>query len=237
MTTVLVVDDNEQSLYQLEVLLGASGYQVVSAANGAEALAKARQAPPDLIVTDILMPVMDGFSLCREWKKDERLNAIPFIFYTATYTDDRDRDVALSLGADGFLVKPEEPEELLRNVRDVLRQAERRSAAPLPRPAQVPPEEEAVYLKQYNQTLVRKLERKMLQLEQTNRELELDMAARQQAETRMAEQIEELRRWHAATIGRENRVLELKREVNELLAKAGQPPRYPSALGETRTDD
>jgi hypothetical protein len=53
----------------------------------------------------------------------------------------------------------------------------------------------------------------------------------------MVEQLEELRRWHAATVGRENRVLELKREVNELLAKAGQPPRYPSALGETPTDD
>ena len=101
----------------------------------------------------------------------------------------------------------------------------------------MPPEEEAVYLKQYNEALVRKLERKMQQLEQTNRELEQDMAERKQAETRMAEQIEELRRWHAATIGRENRVLELKREVNELLAKAGQPPRYPSALGETQTDD
>ena len=77
----------------------------------------ARQNPPDLIVSDILMPVMDGFSLCREWKKDERLKGIPFIFYTATYTDDRDRDFALSLGAERFLLKPMDPEDLLEAVR------------------------------------------------------------------------------------------------------------------------
>jgi CheY-like chemotaxis protein len=243
MTTVLVVDDNEQNLYQLQVLLAGSGYEVVCAANGSEALARARQTPPDVIVSDILMPVMDGFSLCREWKKDERLRAVPFIFYTATYTEDRDREFALSLGAERFMVKPVEPEEFLRNIREVLRPTESRSAAPAP-PADAPvprpapaPAEEAVYLRQYNETLIRKLERKMQQLEQANRELERDVAARREAEARMAEQLEELRRWHAATVGRENRVLELKREVNELLEKAGQPLRYPSALGEAVTDD
>jgi CheY-like chemotaxis protein len=235
MTTVLAVDDNEQNLYQLQVLLAGSGYRVVCAANGAEALAAARESPPDLIVTDILMPVMDGFSLCREWKKDERLRAIPLVFYTATYTDERDRDFALGLGAEGFMVKPQEPEDLLRGIRDVLLLAEHRSVASVPAPE--PPEEEALYLKQYNEALIRKLEHKMQQLEETNHALQQDIAARQRAEARMVEQLEELRRWHAATVGRENRVLELKREVNELLAKAGQPPRYPSALGETPTDD
>jgi predicted RNase H-like nuclease (RuvC/YqgF family) len=141
------------------------------------------------------------------------------------------------------MVKPVEPEEFLRNIREVLRPTESRSAAPAP-PADAPvprpapaPAEETVYLRQYNETLIRKLERKMQQLEQANRELERDVAARREAEARMAEQLEELRRWHAATVGRENRVLELKREVNELLEKAGQPLRYPSALGEAVTDD
>jgi PAS domain S-box-containing protein len=190
MTTILVVDDNEQNLYQLQVLLGGNGYQVASAANGAKALVIARQNPPDLIVSDILMPVMDGFLLCREWKKDERLKDIPLVFYTATYTDDRDRDFALSLGAEQFLLKPMEPEDLLEAIRSVLRQAESASAAPTQPaadaaarlPAEPPPETEAVYLKEYNEVLVRKLERKMQQLEQANRGLQRDLAERESLE-------------------------------------------------------
>src|SRR4051794_433013 len=108
--TILLVDDNELNLYQIQVLLRAHGFEIVSALDGAEALAKGRKTPPDLIVSDILMPVMDGFSLCREWKQDPQLCKIPFIFYTATYTDERDREFALSLGAARFIVKPEEPE-------------------------------------------------------------------------------------------------------------------------------
>ena len=127
--TILIVDDNEPNLYQLQVLLGASGYQVVTAVNGAEALTAARQNPPDLIISDILMPVMDGFTLCDEWKKDERLRQIPFVFYTATYTDERDREFALGLGAEQFLVKPEEPEVFIRTIREVAAQVQHRPTA------------------------------------------------------------------------------------------------------------
>ena len=166
--TILIVDDNEQNLYQLQVLLSGNGYQVVSAANGAEALAKARQNPPDLVVSDILMPVMDGFSLCREWKKDERLRQIPFVFYTATYTDEHDREFALSLGAEQFLVKPVEPEAFMRTILEVTRQVQRPPAAPTRVPIEAPQQEEVGYLKQYNEVLIRKLEAKMEQLEQKN---------------------------------------------------------------------
>ena len=132
--TILIVDDNEKNLYQLQTLLAGSGYQVVTAANGAEALDQARRNPPDLIVSDILMPVMDGFALCREWKKDERLRQIPFIFYTATYTDERDREFALSLGAERFLVKPEEPEVFIRTIREVIQQVQRLPVPPASHP-------------------------------------------------------------------------------------------------------
>jgi PAS domain S-box-containing protein len=184
--TILIVDDNEPDLYQLQVLLGGNGYQVVTAVNGAKALTKARQNPPDLIVSDILMPVMDGFALCREWKKDERLRQIPFVFYTATYTDERDREFALSLGAEQFLVKPQEPEVFIRTIREVIQQVQRPPAPPARLPVQVPQEEEAGYLKQYNEALIRKLEAKMQQLEQANRELGRDITERKRAEAENA---------------------------------------------------
>jgi len=192
--TILIVDDNEPNLYQLQVLLSGNRYQVVSAANGAEALAKARQNPPDLVVSDILMPVMDGFALCREWKKDERLRQIPFVFYTATYTDERDREFALSLGAEQFLVKPVEPEIFMQKIKEVIQHFQRSPVAPTRVPIEAPQQEEVGYLKQYNEVLIRKLEAKMEQLEQVNRELERDITERKKAEAELKKSEQELRK-------------------------------------------
>ncbi|HRZ86750.1 MAG TPA: response regulator, partial [bacterium] len=173
---ILIVDDKEENLYLLRALLQGNGYEVAAAANGDEALKAARQNPPDLVVSDILMPVMDGFTLCREWKKDGRLRRIPFVFYTATYTDERDRKFALGLGADKFLVKPQEPEALMREIREVVRNVGSAPAASVSAgPAQ---KEETGYLKQYNEVLVHKLEQKMEQLEKANRELEQRVSER-----------------------------------------------------------
>ncbi len=175
---ILVVDDQEENLYYLRALLQGHGFEVVSALHGAEALDKARQNPPDLIISDILMPVMDGFALCRAWKKDARLKTIPFIFYTATYTEERDREFALSLGAERFVVKPEEPDALLEMIRETVGLGKRPPADPVPEPEN----EETDYLKQYSAALIRKLESKTEQLERANRVLERDMAERKQAE-------------------------------------------------------
>lgn len=179
--TILIVDDNEQNRYQLEILLGSCNYQVVSAANGIEALAKARQSPPDVIVSDILMPGMDGFSLCREWKKDERLRSIPFIFYTATYTDERDREFALGLGAERFLIKPSEADAFIQTIQEVIEKVHASPSPPAPMPAKAH-KDEGVFLKQYNEVLIRKLEAKMQELEKANRILEDDIAERKRAE-------------------------------------------------------
>jgi len=184
--TILIVDDNKQNIYLLQVILQGDGYQVAVAADGNEALVIARKAPPALIISDILMPQMDGFTLCREWQKDERLRPIPFIFYTATYTDDRDREFALSLGAAKFMIKPEEPAEFLRAIHEVIQQVQGVPAEPKRAPAEAPPEDDPGYLQQYNAALIRKLEAKMQQLEQTNHELERGLIERKKIEQLVA---------------------------------------------------
>lgn len=173
--TVLIVDDNEENLYMLRALLQGHGYRVEEARNGEEALAKAKSSPPDLVITDILMPVMDGFTLCREWKKDETLRKRPFVFYTATYTDSKDEEFALSLGADRFIVKPADPGDFMCSIEEVLKAAE----AGKIRPKEPPPQDEACVLKRYNQRLIQKLEKKMLDLER-------ETSLRRKSEQRLA---------------------------------------------------
>ena len=174
---ILIVDDKEENRYLLRLLLEGAGLAVAEATHGGEGLASARQTRPDLVISDILMPVMDGFAFCREWKCDPALRDIPFTFYTATYTDGRDRNFALSIGADDFIVKPQEPETLVARIRELLDTASRPAAAPAS-PPPPPPAAEEIFLRQYNEALVRKLETKMEQLEQ-------DILQRQKTEARL----------------------------------------------------
>ncbi len=178
MTTILLVDDNEQNRYMLEVLLKAQGYEVVLANNGAQALALAVIHPPDLIITDILMPVIDGFALCRKWKADDRLKAIPFVFYTATYTNPEDERFALSLGAERFIIKPQQPEVLAQIVRELLHDFQKGTLISTEKPLG----EDMEFFRRYNEALFNKLEQKVIQIENANRKLEHDVAERLRAE-------------------------------------------------------
>jgi len=189
MNRVLIVDDKLENLYLLRALLQGHGYAVDEARHGAEALVKARQAPPHLIISDLLMPVMDGYTLLRQWKADERLKAIPFVVYTATYTEPKDERLALDLGADAFIIKPAEPEPFMARILEVLAKAQRGELLP----ADAPKGEEKVLLKEYSEVLVRKLEDKALQLEKANRALTEDIARRQQAEAALQVSEERLR--------------------------------------------
>lgn len=164
---ILIVDDDKENLYMLETLLRGQGYEVESAADGMEALKKTSQAGFDMIISDILMPRMDGFQLCREVKTNEKLKNITFVFYTATYIDPKDEEFALSLGAEKFIVKPAEPDVFMEVLREVIRNYKTETLV-VPKP---PVEEETVYLKTYNERLVRKLEDKMLQLQSINKAL------------------------------------------------------------------
>ncbi len=165
---VLIVDDNSTNLYMLESLLKGYGLEVISAENGKEALEKARADPPDLIVSDILMPVMDGYALCRQWKSDDTLKHIPFVFYTATYTGSKNEDFALSLGADRFILKPQEPDILMNILKEVLEEN-----YVVKQVATKPLGEEMEFFRQYNEILFKKLEKKMLDLEIANQELRI----------------------------------------------------------------
>jgi signal transduction histidine kinase len=168
---VLIVDDKANNVYLLRVLLKGHGFQVDVAHNGREALEQALQSPPHLIISDLLMPEMDGYELLRRWKADERLRGIPFVVYTATYTEPKDEELAVELGADAFIIKPTEPEPFMRQVREVLDRV--RANSPM---VVTPSAEEGVALKLYNEVLVTKLEHKCQQLEQRVAELKSTVA-------------------------------------------------------------
>ena len=168
MPTALIVDDNPQDAYLLRCVLAADGFELVEASNGREALQRATERPVDLVISDILMPVMDGFSLCREWKKDPARRRTPFVFYTATYVDKKDEDFALNLGADLFIVKPADPSFLRERLAHVL--AKRRSDR-VGNGAQG--DGEVPILRQYNAVLIHKLEDKLFELERLNQALRI----------------------------------------------------------------
>ncbi|WP_028573926.1 hybrid sensor histidine kinase/response regulator [Desulfonatronovibrio hydrogenovorans] len=158
---ILIVDDVAENLYLLEIMLKGKGHSVMTATNGQEALNILDSEGIDLIISDILMPVMDGFELCRRAKSDPRHGHIPFIIYTATYTGPKDKQFALKIGADRFIVKPCEPDEFMAQVEDVMK-----SALEDESPSKTLPAEDGEILKLYNERLVRKLEQKAAQLEE-----------------------------------------------------------------------
>ncbi len=171
---ILNVDDNAVNRYLIEAVGRANGFEVVSARNGLEALETLENQPVDLIVSDVLMPEMDGFQLCHEVKSRDRTRQIPFIFYTATYTDEKDAELGRSLGASRYVLKPVEPDEFMTIVGEVISEARNGELA-------VPEEElrgTVDYLKAYTTRLVHKLDRKIEQLDAARNELQALLAAR-----------------------------------------------------------
>ena len=119
---ILVVEDNANVLELLEVTLRFKGYPVVTARNGQDALAIIGRQRPALLITDILMPKMDGFSLAHALRKDPKTASLPIIFISATYVTPEDKRFALSLGAVRFIEKPIDTEDFLLSVAEILTQ-------------------------------------------------------------------------------------------------------------------
>src|SRR6185369_6337353 len=159
---ILIVEDDANSRTYLERALKSQGYSVESAANGVAGLEQANRSRPDLIISDILMPDMDGFELCRRVKTDEQLLGIPFVFYTATYVEPKDEKLAMALGASRFLIKPMEPEDFFRTIKAVI---DEHRARGLKVPLQ--PLAETQELKHMQlEALARKLDKKVRELEE-----------------------------------------------------------------------
>jgi PAS domain S-box-containing protein/putative nucleotidyltransferase with HDIG domain len=159
---VLIVDDITDNILLLKAILEAGGHNVVPARNGKEALDRLKEGKLDLIISDILMPVMDGFELCKECKINPEWRDIPFVFYTATYTEKKDEEFALSLGADRFVIKPEDPEKFLEIVREALDAGKKSSGD-----GHIPIDDKE-FLAGHDERVVRKLEKKMAEMAKLN---------------------------------------------------------------------
>jgi two-component system, cell cycle sensor histidine kinase and response regulator CckA len=154
---VLVVDDNALNRKLLRVTLTTGGHETAEAADGLEALERLAEGGFDAVISDILMPRMDGYRLCYEMRRDEDYRHLPIIIYSSTYLSDADEHLALDVGADRFIRKPAGADTILGALTEMKR---------VTRPRNPPaPLQEHQILKEYSEGLVRKLEERNYELE------------------------------------------------------------------------
>src|SRR5919106_3932757 len=120
MATILIVDDRPTNRELLVTLLGYAGHRMLEAAEGEEGLVVARAEHPDLIITDIVMPTMDGYEFARQVRADPSISATQIIFYTSSYIVAETRRLAEACGVSIVISKPIEPQELLETVKAAL---------------------------------------------------------------------------------------------------------------------
>ena len=227
---ILIVEDRKVDRRLLRKMLKSKGHEVQEAADGREGLEILRLHKPDLIISDALMPGMDGFRFLRNIKKDEDLKAIPFVFYSSVYTSSIDGKLALALGARAFIEKPVPPDEFLEKLKAVIQQIE---AKEQPAPVELIKHEEE-YLRNYSDVVATKLEEKVEELEKVNKRLQIEIAEHEQAEdelnqqrehleelvkqrtAELEEKVAELERMNDVFTGREFRIKELSDRVKEL---------------------
>ncbi|MGB3613017.1 MAG: response regulator transcription factor [Elainellaceae cyanobacterium] len=121
---LLLIDDDPNLILLVKDYLEFRGYDVITAENGREALSVLEETLPDMIICDVMMPEMDGYSLVEHVRQDPKTNWIPVLFLSAK-GQSQDKVKGLSTGADVYMVKPFEPEELVAQVESSLKQASR----------------------------------------------------------------------------------------------------------------
>jgi CheY-like chemotaxis protein len=167
---VVVADDDPSARKALSDLLTKEGHAVSQAADGKEALDLLNTTSADVLVTDLLMPRLDGFQLCLEIRRSKKLRDLSILAYSATFSEPEEERLARRMGADRVVLKPAPPDLLLRTLRDL---GEKNSSETREKPP-----EETVVLREYNQALVRKLESTLVKLHDLNEQLEKRVAER-----------------------------------------------------------
>ncbi|MBI2510485.1 MAG: response regulator [Opitutae bacterium] len=163
---ILVADDHATNRKLLGIQLEAEGHTILEASDGREALALLERETVDAIISDILMPNMDGFLFCHEVRRNKKWHNVPIIIYTATYTSPGDEKLARILGADKYLRKPSTPGEIMAALHDVTRTG----LSHQPAPAETM--DELTVMRDYNARLVDKLEDRNIELESATARLE-----------------------------------------------------------------
>ena len=202
MATILIVDDRPQDRGFLRSVLEAMGHAVVDAGDGVEALALARAERPALILSDILMPGLDGFALCRELQKDPELRKVPFVFVTATYGDQRYRQFAEDLGAVRVMLKPFTAGALRDTVVEVLD-----AGAPADSTQRMRKLDNNSFDRRHAEAIASKLQEKVAELEAANEALRQNEEIQERALDAMVATISKIVEYRDPyTIGHERRV-------------------------------
>jgi PAS domain S-box-containing protein/putative nucleotidyltransferase with HDIG domain len=162
---VLIVDDQAESRQLLLELLSSHGYDTLQAKDGKAALEIVRREHPQMVISDIQMPEMDGFELCERIKTDPELSNIAFVFYTAVFLEPEDERLALDMGASCFVRKPAEPEAFLAVIEPLLEQ-QRSGKLPVPTHPAVSPKE---LDRRHHKRLTDQLHQKIQELESSRR--------------------------------------------------------------------
>jgi CheY-like chemotaxis protein len=179
---ILIAEDNAVNLKLLRVMLNAEGLETLEASDGVQALALLREHRVDAIISDILMPNMDGYRLCHEVRRSPEWHHLPFIFYTSTYDSGEDEKVALNMGADRFLRKPQPVRVIIQALQEIV-SAGPRTFEP------IGPAHEAELMKEYSERLVYKLEEQIAELRERSAQLAAEVTERKRAERRAEESL------------------------------------------------
>lgn len=240
---ILIVEDSEIQGVMLKKLLEKVGYEVSWGKNGEEGLAMLREKRPDLIISDIMMPVMDGYQMCRELKNDEALKVIPLILLTQL-TEPEEVIKGLESGADHYLTKPFDEEYLLKKAALLLKDPDSYRNDPVKRSIEfeydgkhyevhagrvqtlsylISTYENAVLA---NKRLI-KTEEELRAVNETleekvkerTAELENEIEEKKKAEEHLKEQFDVISRMNKMMVGREIRMHEIKEENEKLRAR------------------